>query len=102
MGGSQDGPFALVFDVAGTESRIQKVTTVQPTGHTALGWAVAGIDTLVGRLSARGVTFARFEGLEQDARGIWRSPGGAHVAWFRDPDGHLLSLTEHSAGVATP
>lgn len=89
----EDSPFALVFDAAGCELRIQKVAEVAAPPYTALGWAVADIEATVDRLSARGLRFARFDGLDQDARAIWHSPSGARVAWFRDPGGHLLSLT---------
>jgi hypothetical protein len=45
-------------------------------------------------LSARGVTFERYEGMDQDERAIWRAPSGARVAWFKDPDGNVLSVTQ--------
>ncbi len=88
-----DTPFAAVFDIGGTELRIQNVPSVTPTPQTALGWAVDQIEAAVSGLAARGVNFERFDGLAQDALGIWTAPGGARVAWFRDPDGNLLSHT---------
>jgi hypothetical protein len=60
-----------------------------------LGWAVADIRKTGRQLSKAGVEFMRFDGLGQDADGVWQSPGGAKVAWFRDPDDNTLSLTEH-------
>jgi catechol 2,3-dioxygenase-like lactoylglutathione lyase family enzyme len=86
--------FALVFDAGGTTLRIATVPALQPAGYTVLGWIVPDIDRAVGDLAARGVVFRRFDGLEQDTLGVWTTPGGAKVAWFSDPDGHTLSLTE--------
>ena len=86
--------FALVFDVGGCMLRIQKVDTVDPHGYTALGWKVADIRKEVSELGERGVTFARYEGMDQDGQGIWNAPSGAKIAWFTDPDGNILSLTQ--------
>jgi len=92
---TSDEDYALVYDLAGTMLRIQKVQALTPLPYTALGWHVADITRAVAELSARGVTFERWAFLEQDAAGIWTVPGaGAKVAWFKDPDGNLLSLTE--------
>ena len=90
----EDTPFALVFDAKGTSLRIQKVQHVSPAPHTVLGWAVRDIRAAVQGLAAKGVAFQRYDGLAQDQLGIWSAPGGALVAWFRDPDGNTLSLTE--------
>ena len=89
-----DEPFALVFDANGVTLRVAKVTEVAPPPYTVLGWKVADIAAAVDVLSSRGAVFERFEGMEQDERGIWRSPGGARIAWFRDPAGNTLSLTQ--------
>ena len=86
--------FAVVYDIKGIELRLQKVRELTPQPHTALGWSVAGIDRVVRDVAARGGQFQRFPPLEQDAAGIWKSPSGARIAWLRDPDGNLLSLTE--------
>jgi catechol 2,3-dioxygenase-like lactoylglutathione lyase family enzyme len=91
----EDGPFALVFDANGITLRVQKVQAVVNTGYTTLGWDVADIKTEVQQLAQRGVTFEQFEGLDQDEAGIWTTPDGSMVAWFRDPDGSILSLTQH-------
>lgn len=89
-----DEPFALVFDANGTMLRIQKAAAFEPLPFTLLGWHVADIERTVDQLRARGVTFVRYEGMEQDARDIWQAPGSAaRIAWFKDPDGNLLSLT---------
>jgi len=86
--------FACVFDANGTTLRVTAVREVRPAGYTVLGWRVADIEAVARGLSARGVAFRRFDGLEQDQNGIWTSPGGARVAWFTDPDGNILSVTQ--------
>jgi catechol 2,3-dioxygenase-like lactoylglutathione lyase family enzyme len=86
--------FAVVYDIGGIELRLQKVRAFVPQPHTALGWLVDGIDELVRDVGAHGGHFERFPPLEQDAAGIWKSPAGARIAWLRDSDGNLLSLTE--------
>lgn len=86
--------FALVFDANGTMLRIQIVDKVDPHHYTALGWKVADIKKEVEALSQRGVQFARYEGMNQDENGIWTAPSKAKIAWFKDPDGNMLSLTE--------
>jgi catechol 2,3-dioxygenase-like lactoylglutathione lyase family enzyme len=90
---SEDG-FALAFDAGGTMLRVATVKTLQPAGYTVLGWTVPDIARAVRALVKRGVTFQRYDGMGQDDLGIWSSPGGARVAWFTDPDGNTLSLTQ--------
>ena len=85
---------ALVFKVGDRMLRIQKVEQVHAAPYTALGWKVADIRQTVRDLRAAGVEFRRFPDMNQDKDGIWQSPGGALVAWFQDPDGHVLSLTQ--------
>ncbi len=88
-------PFALVFDANGTMLRVTPVGKHQPAPFTVLGWEVSAIETTVKRLVASGVVFERFAGLNDgNALGIWTAPGGAQIAWFKDPDGNLLSLTQ--------
>lgn len=90
-----DEPFALVFDVAGTMLRLQKVEHHTPPPYTVLGWQTDDIARTIDGLCERGVTFERYDFMEQDARGIWHLPGdGARIAWFKDPDGNTLSLTQ--------
>ncbi|MEO8185685.1 MAG: VOC family protein [Deltaproteobacteria bacterium] len=89
-----DDDFAVVFEAHGTTLRIQKVDSVEPHPYTALGWAVSNIADVVETLRKRGVKFERFPGMDQDKAGIWKSPSGAKVAWFKDPDGNTLSLTQ--------
>ena len=86
--------FALVFDGAGTMVRVAVVQALQPAGYTVLGWIVPDIRRAVAALSRKGVTVRRYNGLEQDERGIWLSPSGAKIAWFEDPDGNTLSVTQ--------
>jgi catechol 2,3-dioxygenase-like lactoylglutathione lyase family enzyme len=95
---SADTLFALIFDAHGVTLRVQKVQRVVVSGYTALGWDVADIVGTVATLQAHGVVFERFEGLEQDRHAIWRTPDGSQVAWFRDPDGNLLSIAQHAKG----
>ena len=90
-----DDPFALVFDANGTLLRVQKVETVVAPPYTQVGWIVADIEATVRGLLTRGVTCARFPGLTQDDLGIWTAPGGFKIAWFKDPAGHILSLTQN-------
>ena len=96
----EEQPFALVFDANGTMLRIAKIEELTPAQYTVLGWAVSDIAGAVIELQRKGVTFERFEGFDQDDLGIWRSPDGASVAWFRDPDGNMLSLTQLPSGAS--
>lgn len=89
----EDSPFALVFEAAGTSLRIQKVEHLTPQPFTALGFSVPDIQRAIEALIQHGVRFERYGFLEQDALGVWTAPGGAKVAWFKDPDGNTLSLT---------
>ncbi|HYP77443.1 MAG TPA: VOC family protein [Polyangiaceae bacterium] len=89
-----DEPYALVFDANGTRLRLQKLASFQPQPFTTLGWTVQDINALVAALKQKNVTCERFPGLEQDELGVWASPSGARVAWFKDPDGNVLSITE--------
>jgi catechol 2,3-dioxygenase-like lactoylglutathione lyase family enzyme len=89
-----DEPFALVFDSFGTLLRISKVPAFAPAPFTVLGWQVADLRAAVSALAGRGVRFERFEGFPQDDLGVCTFPDGARVAWFKDPDGNTLSLTQ--------
>jgi len=90
-----EDPFAIVMDCAGIMLRVVKVAKFTPDPFTILGWEVEGIENEINSLQARGVKFERFPGMPQDALGIWTAPGGSKVAWFKDPDGNLLSLSQH-------
>jgi catechol 2,3-dioxygenase-like lactoylglutathione lyase family enzyme len=89
-----DEPPALVFQAGHSMLRIQKVDHVQPAPYTALGWSVSDLRQTVRHLREAGVVFQRYPGMNQDNDGIWHAPSGAFVAWFRDPDGDVLSLTQ--------
>ena len=91
---SQD-QFALVMDANGTMLRITAAGDFTPHPFTTLGWQVSDIETTVAGLTAKGVQFQRYTFLEQNAAGIWSAPGGTKVAWFTDPDGNTLSLSQH-------
>jgi catechol 2,3-dioxygenase-like lactoylglutathione lyase family enzyme len=92
---ADEKPFAMVFDADGTMLRVTAVHELKPDPFTVLGWHVPNIEQTVRRLVAAGVEFNRYQGVnDDDPHGIWDSPGGARVAWFKDPDGNVLSLTE--------
>jgi predicted enzyme related to lactoylglutathione lyase len=93
-----DDAFAVVFDVRGVELRLQKVERFTPQPFTSLGWQVKDVAGVIDRLVAAGVQPERYEWMEQDSRGIWSAPSGARVAWFKDPDGNLLSVAQYPAG----
>lgn len=85
---------ALVFDVGGSDLRVSPVPSTAPSAHTVLGFSVHDVDGAISLLSARGIAFELFQGLPHDENGIVKTPDGAKVAWFRDPDGNLLSIVQ--------
>jgi len=92
-----EGRISLMFNAHGTTLSVTNVSTVEnfkPHPFTVLGWKVSNIESTLRDLAARGIRFQRYEGMEQDGLGIWKSPVGAKVAWFKDPDGNVLSITE--------
>ena len=91
----EEPPFALVFDANGIMVRLGMAKELPPAHGTVLGWQVPEIAATVKDLTRAGVRFERFEGMAQDELGIWTSPTGAKVAWFKDPDGNILSVSEH-------
>ena len=91
---SEDG-FALVFEANGVELRLQKLERFVPQEFTVLGWQVRDVNAVLDALTECGVSAERYPWLAQDARGIWSAPSGARVAWFKDPDGNLLSVAEY-------
>lgn len=91
---SHSDQFAAVYDLNGIPLRLTEVPGHIAGQHTVLGWTVADIAAEAAALKARGVVFNIYEGFGQDALGIWTAPGGAKVAWFNDPDGNVLSLTQ--------
>jgi catechol 2,3-dioxygenase-like lactoylglutathione lyase family enzyme len=89
-----DEAFALVFDLAGTPLRVTRVDRLEPQPFTVLGWRVDDVTATVRELGARGVAFERYSGLEQDPDAIWTAPSSTRIAWFRDPDGNTLSVSQ--------
>jgi len=94
--------FANVYDAHGTSLRVTLVERVAAAPYTVLGWCVPDVRAAVEGLEARGVAFERFDGVAQDDAGVWTAPGGARIAWFRDPDGNVLSLTQPPAAGRSP
>jgi len=86
--------FACVFGFGTASLRVTLVGEVVTAPYTSLGWVVDDIEGEMRALADRGVAFLRFDGMEQDAAGVWTTPGGDRVAWFHDPDGNTLSLTQ--------
>jgi catechol 2,3-dioxygenase-like lactoylglutathione lyase family enzyme len=87
--------FAALFDLAGVKLRLTEVPGFAASPYPVLGWDVADIEAAVSGLTAKGVTMNIYEGLGQDARGIWTAPDGScKVVFFNDPDGNGLSLTQ--------
>jgi catechol 2,3-dioxygenase-like lactoylglutathione lyase family enzyme len=90
----EEDQYALVFDSSGTMVRVAKVDVVTPAHYTILGWQVSDIVATISELRQNGVEFMRLEGVGQDELGICRSPSGTGVAWFKDPDDNILSLSQ--------
>jgi catechol 2,3-dioxygenase-like lactoylglutathione lyase family enzyme len=91
----KDDGFAMVLDANGIMVRVAKVQAFTPAQFTILGWEVHEIEKIVSRLQERGVGFEKYGFLKQDELGIWTAPTGDKVAWFKDPDGNVLSVSEH-------
>lgn len=92
----KDDGFALVFDANGIMVRIAKGRDFKPAPYTILGWQESDIDGAVSEMSRQGVRFEQFGLPGQDASGIWTAPNGDKVAWFKDPDGNMLSISQHN------
>lgn len=91
-----DDQFALVFRLADDVMlRVVRVGDFQPAQFTIFGWEAMDIDSSIDALAKKGLDFLRFDFMKQDARGVWTSPNGNRVAWFKDPDGNTLSLSQH-------
>jgi catechol 2,3-dioxygenase-like lactoylglutathione lyase family enzyme len=91
----QDNGFALIMDSNGTAVRITRVPEFTPFPFTLVGWETPDIEARVAELEERGVQFLHFSQVNQDRSGIWTAPSGARVAWFKDPDGNILSVSQH-------
>jgi len=93
----RDNPYALVLSSNGTMVRCALAEDAQPQPFTILGWQVPEIEAAVADLIAAGIQPIRYPFLTQDANGIWTATDGAgFVAWFNDPDGNVLSLSQHT------
>jgi catechol 2,3-dioxygenase-like lactoylglutathione lyase family enzyme len=91
-----DDTFALVFECNGATLRVVRAAEFTPAPFTVLGWHVPDVHDAVAELSKNGLVFERFqfEGMHQDEAGVWTTPAGNGVAWFKDPDGNLLSVSD--------
>jgi len=87
-------PFACVLSAGGTMLRVTRVDDLRPQPFTVFGWDVPDLRAELAALVAAGVEFTRYDGVDQDADGVWSTPGGDLIAWFRDPDGNTLSITQ--------
>jgi catechol 2,3-dioxygenase-like lactoylglutathione lyase family enzyme len=92
---SEEPPFALVFDANGIMLRLGMGKELPSTSGTVLGWQVPDATRAVSDLQQAGVRFERYDHMQQDELGIWTAPTGAKVAWFKDPDGNVLSISQH-------
>jgi catechol 2,3-dioxygenase-like lactoylglutathione lyase family enzyme len=91
----KDDGFAMVLDANGIMIRVAKVPQFTPAQFTILGWQVSEIENVVRGLQKKGVQFEIFGFFKQDELGIWTAPTGDKVAWFKDPDGNILSVSQH-------
>jgi catechol 2,3-dioxygenase-like lactoylglutathione lyase family enzyme len=91
----KDDGFAMVLDANGIMVRVAKMQEFTPAPFTILGWQVSEIENVVRALAAKGVHFEIFGFFKQDEIGIWTAPTGDKVAWFKDPDGNILSVSQH-------
>ena len=96
----RDDGFALVFDMNGVMLRLGKASQFTPAQHTVLGWETDDVAASVDALVQKGVAFERYPNMGQDERGICTFPGGDKVAWFKDPDGNVLSISHHATSAS--
>jgi catechol 2,3-dioxygenase-like lactoylglutathione lyase family enzyme len=98
----EEDDFALVFDANGSMIRVNKAKSFNPAPGTVLGWEVPDIHAAVRELVARGVRFEQWglPFMKQDEHGVWTPPNGDRVAWFKDPEGNVLSISQHARGPA--
>ena len=89
-----ENPYVSVFRSGDTTIIAQRVKEVVPIASTVLGWEVQDIEKVAAFLRDRGVVFENYPHMDQDSLGIWKSPAGK-VAWFKDPDGNVLAVSEH-------
>jgi catechol 2,3-dioxygenase-like lactoylglutathione lyase family enzyme len=87
--------FALVMETDTNMIRLSPVKDHTPAQHTVLGWEVKGIEKVAIFLRERGIVFEKYPWIEPNELGIWNSPSGDKVAWFKDPDGNVISISQH-------
>lgn len=87
----------LIYDVGGSDLTVGHVPSTRPSAHTVMGFAVDDLEAEMAQLANRGITWERFNGLPHDEQGVVVTSGGDRVAWFRDPDGNLISIVQFSA-----
>lgn len=87
--------FALVVKAGGNMIRIVSMEAFTPATYTILGWEVSDIESATTELATAGVVFLRYPYFDQNDAGIWTAPGGTRIAWFHDPDGNVLSVSQH-------
>jgi catechol 2,3-dioxygenase-like lactoylglutathione lyase family enzyme len=87
--------FALVVTLGGHMIRIGKIPNFTPAQGTVLGWEVEEIEPVADWLQGQGVTLEKYPFVKDNERGIWTAPDGSKVAWFKDPDGNVLSVSQH-------
>jgi len=90
----EEDPYAIALDANGTMLRVTTVPDFRPASYTVCGWLVDDVGAAIADLTGRGISFLRFDGMDQDELGVWTAPTQAKVAWFNDPDGNVLSLTQ--------
>lgn len=90
-----EDPHALELESSGTRIRISENKDHVPARGTALGWEVVNIVEAVAGLQTKGIEFEKFGFPGQDERGIWTAPSGDKVAWFKDPSGNIISVSQH-------
>ena len=91
-----DDPFALVMQAGESSIRIAKAKDFTPAPYTVMGWEVSDVEAVVKWLTQRSVAFEKYPFVQDRELGIWTTPGGDKVAWFKDPDGNVLSVSQHS------
>lgn len=92
-----DDPFALVMRAGDNTVRIAKsAEDFTPAGYTILGWEVQNIETVARWLIERGAILEKYPFIQNQELGVWTAPGGDKVAWFKDPDGNVLSISQHN------
>jgi len=90
-----DDQFALVVSANGVHIRIVRLKQFTPAPYTILGWDVPDLLATVSELAGAGISFLRYAYMQQDDFGIWTAPSGSRIAWFQDPDGNVLSLSQN-------